>query len=405
MSDSAVFVPAAPVIQTVSLAGLFKGESFGSRMIASRGRTTGFDYQRIILAVAVMSVHSTLTTVGVSGDWVWQGYVRPLVSSILPAFFALSGFLVTGSLQRSKGLLEFGLLRALRLVPALFVEVVVAALVLGPLLTRLPLHDYFRDPKLYAYSLNIVGDIHYQLPGLFLDNPDPNMVNRQLWTVPAEGLCYLVLAGLALLGLTSHWKLMLATFLFCVLFFPFFDLVIRHKHVWEMDLVPALALLLCFLTGVTANFLMAWIPLNWSLFAICAALSYAAMMTQLTSYFAAVPLTYVTLFLGLSRPPKTFITATGDYSYGVYLYGYPIQQTYAQLFPHHRIWWQELLFAIPVSLLLAFLSWTFVESQVLKRRVWVVDHATRWLAPVLAPCRQGHARIMQRLRRRWPAEG
>ncbi|MCO6763518.1 hypothetical protein KQH43_30970, partial [Streptomyces sp. EL5] len=63
--------------------------------------------------------------------------------------------------------------------------------------TELPLAQYVADPKLHAYFLNIVGDIQYELPGVFLHNPMPDVVNAQLWTVPYELWCYVVLALLA----------------------------------------------------------------------------------------------------------------------------------------------------------------------------------------------------------------
>jgi peptidoglycan/LPS O-acetylase OafA/YrhL len=374
----------------MGILGFFGGETFKQRSVLSKGRTTGFDYLRIGLAIAVILVHAPETTEGAGAGWVWEGWHRPFVAAILPAFFALSGFLVTGSLQRSKTLVEFALLRALRIIPALFVEVIVAALILGPALTVLPLSQYFTDPKFYAYGLNVVGDIHFQLPGLFLNNPDPNTVNRQLWTIPSELRCYLILIVLAFLGVASRARWMVVLLAICIVGLPVID-VLRHKDLWAMDNVPGAALLLFFLAGVTANLLMEWLPLNWTLFGICVALSYVTLLFRPTAYFACVPLTYVTLFIGLSQIPKTFLTATGDYSYGVYLYGFPIQQTYAYLFPAHRIWWLSLLVTAPCILLLAWASWTFVESKVLQRRAWILGHVSAF---------QGH--MQQTLRRRWP---
>jgi peptidoglycan/LPS O-acetylase OafA/YrhL len=119
---------------------------------------------------------------------------------VLPMFFALSGFLVAGSLERSKTLIMFLGLRILRIVPALSVEVLLSAFIPGPLLTTYPLTAYFSDTRFFAYFLNILGDIHYTLPGLFLSNPRPETVNLQLWTVPFELGCYIVLVFISLVG-------------------------------------------------------------------------------------------------------------------------------------------------------------------------------------------------------------
>jgi peptidoglycan/LPS O-acetylase OafA/YrhL len=97
-----------------------------------QNRPSGFDYLRLILAISVIAVHSVMLC---SGQFpFWTGPLRPLVCFILPSFFALSGFLVTGSFERNT-IPAFFTLRALRIFPALAVEVLISALIIGPLLT------------------------------------------------------------------------------------------------------------------------------------------------------------------------------------------------------------------------------------------------------------------------------
>jgi len=180
---------------------MYGGETIGERLSATRGRTTGFDYLRAGLSISVIGFHSIVTSYGlVHAHGVWNGWWRPFIAVILPAFFALSGFLVSASLIRCRTIEGFLTLRVLRLVPALFFEVMISALILGSLLTDFTLRDYFASPLFRTYWLNILGDIHFQLPGLFLDNPDPNVVNHQLWTIPVELKCYLAITGISLIG-------------------------------------------------------------------------------------------------------------------------------------------------------------------------------------------------------------
>ena len=103
-------------------------------------------------------------------------------------FFALSGFLVASSLERCKTLFTFLGLRAIRILPALAVEIFISALIIGPLFTTEPAKAYFAAPEFHDYFLNILGDIHYHLPGVFAANPS-DAVNGQLWTVPYEMIC------------------------------------------------------------------------------------------------------------------------------------------------------------------------------------------------------------------------
>ena len=60
-------------------------------------------------------------------------------------FFCLSGFLVAGSLERCRTPISFAGLRIFRIFPALVVEVLLSALILGPLLTHYSLKMYFMN--------------------------------------------------------------------------------------------------------------------------------------------------------------------------------------------------------------------------------------------------------------------
>lgn len=167
--------------------GTIGGARTLARQLAiTKNRPSGFDYMRIVLALSVICWHSLLISYGTDATaGVWGRVLQPLSLLIVPMFFALSGFLVAGSLERSKSLVGFLGLRVFRIMPALAVEVLLSALILGPLLTTASLGSYFADPVLHSYFWNILGDIHYKLPGLFQQNPT-DLVNGQLWTVPYQ---------------------------------------------------------------------------------------------------------------------------------------------------------------------------------------------------------------------------
>jgi peptidoglycan/LPS O-acetylase OafA/YrhL len=94
------------------------------RMRSAGPATTGFDYLRIGLATAVLAWHSIVLSTGSKplDRALWSGPFRFLPAAILPMFFALSGFLVSASLERAR-LHHFLTLRVLRIVPALAVVV------------------------------------------------------------------------------------------------------------------------------------------------------------------------------------------------------------------------------------------------------------------------------------------
>jgi len=65
---------------------------------------------------------------------------------------------------------------------------------------------YFTDQEFWKYFLNIVGYIHYELPGVFIENPYNGVVNGALWTVPYEIACYVVMSTMIVLGVIRSWK-------------------------------------------------------------------------------------------------------------------------------------------------------------------------------------------------------
>src|ERR1041385_995860 len=102
---------------------LVRGCSIDDRLRATQGRPSGFDYMRVALALGVICWHSRLTSYGEGSGaghvWLVDIAMFPLAIFILPMFFSLSGFLVAGSLERSRTLLTFLGLRVFRILPAL----------------------------------------------------------------------------------------------------------------------------------------------------------------------------------------------------------------------------------------------------------------------------------------------
>lgn len=344
-------------------------KSFADAMAA--GRTTGFDYLRLGLATAVLGVHSIDVSYGPGFATDFEnGPIRPFIALILPMFFALSGFLVAGSLERCRSLVSFVGLRLIRLAPALAFETVLAALILGPLLTRLPLAAYFSDSLLARYFLNIVGDIQYLLPGLFDSNPWARTVNAQLWTLPYELICYTALATLALFGVHRHRRAFALVVVAANLILIAHYVVSATSAGWNAQPVaPGPALVLAFLYGITFYLYRDRIPHSSRLGAAAAALALALLIHPATDYLAPLPAAYVTVWLGLMRPRPSVLTEHGDYSYGIFLFGFPIQQAMTQLMGSpFQEWYWNIAAALPPTILFAMISWHAVEKPTLALR-------------------------------------
>lgn len=345
---------------------MLKTETVDARLTATKGYSSGWDYLRLVLAAGVIVVHSLPLSHGIAARWEIPTPLMVFAQVILPMFFALSGFLVAASLLRVP-IPNFIGLRVLRIFPALVVEVVLSALILGPLLTPLPLAEYFANEWFWAYFRNVYGDIHYTLPGLFMNNPYPNVVNGSLWTVPFELECYIVLVVLGILRFNRHWALMLAVTLAGSAYLWF-------NHVGEgiESFIYGRLLVVYFLAGVTIYAMRSFLPLRGDLFVACAVLALAGTMQKELLYISPLAVAYCTAWIGLQTPKKVpAIFFKGDYSYGIYLYGFVVQQVFAQLVPSHWVV-NSILSLIGVSLFAAF-SWHFIEKPTLKLKRFLKD--------------------------------
>ena len=353
----------------------------------------GFDYLRIILSVAVLCLHSVATSYGreVEFHWLWGGPFAGFARLVLPMFFALSGFLVAGSIFRAGTTSGFVLLRALRLVPALAVEVFLTAVLIGSAFTKLPLGVYLTSRGVLAYGFNIIGWIHFHLPGVFETNPFNIAVNMSLWTIPFELECYLALIVLMVTRLVKVRAAIAAiTVMGCVAFFAY--TAMQHGPLPVYRAVEPRLLVLAFLAGVTIYLYRAEIPLSMPLAVASAAISIALLYSQPGEYLCAPFVAYTTVWLGMQNPKKWSVLDSGDYSYGIYLYAFPAQQMVAS-FPALRHWYLNILIALPVSIACAVFSWHAGDKHVLKYK--------KALAGVDAPLPRLENWLVGRLGRGW----
>lgn len=339
------------------------GMTIRGKMDSSAGFTTGFDYLRIVLSLGVVVWHS----VSYAGNaelakYLWTGDLRFLGGVILPAFFALSGFLVAGSLFRTR-LGQFVSLRVIRLVPALAVEVFLSAFVLGAIFTTLPLGQYFTHPEFGWYLLNVFGIVHFTLPGVFQGNPGGPWVNDQLWTIPFELECYLAIVVLSLSRVLKARTLFLGVVV--ALSVGLTVWCVATDAIPISGKVPGRVLVVCFLAAVSLYLYRDVIPYSHALGATSLVVLCVLVNFPNLSYLAAFPAAYAVVWLGMMSPPKI---PFGDLSYGVYLFHLPVEQTVMKLMPSIHAWWELSLIALPLIGLCAWLSWTFVEQPVLARK-------------------------------------
>lgn len=384
-------------------------KTFGAILDENRGIGPGFDILRILLAAAIFYGHAkwlagtgielpdatavahapldtatAVVTQDAGGSWF--GWKRPLHVALVPMFFALSGFLVMGSAIRLRATSTFLAFRALRIFPALVVEVVLCAIVLGALFTTLPLQQYFSHPQFWRYFGNAAGFITFELPGVFANNPVPDTVNINLWTLPAEFDCYLITAGLMLTRIIYSRNLFTA--LLAVATTVFFVLHLVTGFTQTPTVFHPYTVTYYFFVGVLFFHWKDRIPFSYPLFLVFGLVSYVCLFLQQTLYVAPLFVAYCTLFIGMMNLPKIKLLSSGDYSYGIYLYGFPISQALVAALPFLRgQGWLTVFVALAVTTVFAVASWHLIEKPALalKKRLPAKLFPTKRSAPIPPP--------------------
>lgn len=239
-------------------------------------------------------------------------------------FFALSGYLILQSWQSDPHLGRFLLKRALRLYPGFVAMSLFCVLVAGAL----------GSPTAYTYLQHVYWD--WQTPvldtltmampsthGAFADVPFPNAINGSMWTIRPEALCYLFIAGLGVCALASRSALLAAFGLAYVGY-------VLHPVPSQWHLAAH------FMAGAAAyHYRSAIVARGW----LIAVSGLALVVTSRLGGLAVVlPVAwvYLVMVLSLHAPAITGpLTDHGrDFSYGVYLYAFPVQQLLMYWFPH-----------------------------------------------------------------------
>ncbi|MBI3724783.1 acyltransferase [bacterium] len=341
------------------------------------GRANNFDFLRVFAASLVILSHSFPLTGSSFEPYAWLTGYDTFGTLAVEIFFVMSGFLVTRSWLDDARVVAFFRKRVLRIFPALAAAVALAVVFVGPLVTALPLADYFQNPETRAYLKNIfLFPIRYRLPGCFPRETNPywlvsptggDAVNGSLWTLPIEVSMYLVLPVLGKLRVLSSPLALLAVVLGLVSLEAFYATHGEHARdiVLTMEARYVARLGVFFFTGAL---MQAWRPaLTWStpVAAGLLVLLVASFRTELEPFASHVAVPYFTLQAAFADAgPLRNAGKHGDFSYGMYVYAFPIQQTLVCFFPHLsplRLFPAAFLATLAVSVV----SWHALEKPAL----------------------------------------
>ena len=290
------------------------------------------------------------------GRWLVFDYSGSMAVKV---FFFLSGLVVANSLLARRHVGHFCVSRFFRIWPGLLAVVVLCAALLGPFVSALPTAEYFVQPQTYKYVLrNAMLRVEYSLPGVFLSNAYPGVVNGSLWSIPHEVAAYLALLVLFVMGLLrARW---LAWLGFAVLLA---GPVLTRTWLLGPGAMPSdLALLLpCFAAGALLALHKDQVHTN-----IYFAGGLVVLYLMLRPWPHSIYFFYAALFASIlalaGQPWLVRWRLPTDVSYGVYLWGFPVQQTLVHLIPDHGLRFNQGVSLI-VALVLGWASWHGIEKH------------------------------------------
>ncbi len=339
------------------------------------GRDNNFNLIRFLAASAVILDHSFALVAHDSAASALVDVARLEIGKVaVDVFFIVSGFLVTRSVVTQPTLVDYGVARFLRLFPGLFVATIFIAFVLGPLVTIVSWQDYFSDPRTWLFVPLTTSLITHSLtlPGVFDAVPESGVIDPPLWTLRYETMCYVLLAIFACLGMLATRGR--AALTLALIFGGY--LVVTFATPLRADIAAidsAARFVLCFFVGGALYLFADKIKLSLAAVLLLGAAAFAAQGTPVYEMALRVALGYGLIWFALvpAGAIRRF-NLIGDYSYGLYILCFPIQQTFVMLDPGITPW-ALFVCSFPAVLALAVLSWHFVEHPALRRKAWAGD--------------------------------
>jgi peptidoglycan/LPS O-acetylase OafA/YrhL len=327
--------------------------------------SNNFTALRLFAAFLVLYGHSfDLYKVGGPSFMGWM----PLGPLAVYIFFAISGYLISISWSRDSHVTRFIFKRALRIFPGLAACVLLSIFVLGAFTTTLPLAQYFADPVTLAYAKNILLNINYTLPGVFEYNAFPRAVNGSIWSLPVEFAMYLIFAFLSAI-LRVKWLQRVGMIGLAIAFFIAYYYVGMSEAVFYSFQIKYIAICgLYFLAGAIIHQwnLLRFISLS-SIIAVIIIWLSLSRWPVLFEYASYAFLPFLVIGFGTNASRLFTWLDKFDYSYGIYIYAFPVQQLISLYFFErgHRF---GLIASALATLCLAGLSWHLVEKPALQHK-------------------------------------
>jgi peptidoglycan/LPS O-acetylase OafA/YrhL len=328
-----------------------------------------FDHIRLFLALSVFFFHTAELT-QLSSFLFFKNFISASVA--VHSFFIVSGFLIFMSYERSSSIKSYFEKRFKRIAPG-YVTVVVLAFLLLSLLSLFPLSEYFTSSESWKYllaNLLTLGFLHPTLPGVFTENYI-TAVNGALWTIKVEIMFYLTVP---LIVYAYRWfgrtKVLIAIFILSTLYFYLMGYLSNYYHnPFFIILQRQLPGQMMFFSAGALVYYHQQTFLKYKHFIlIIAVIGYITQKYYPFYPLYALSLSIIVIYLATAIIYLGHISKYGDLSYGIYIWHFPIIQTFIALALFDTNPWLTFIFLTVTVLFISWLSWHFIEKPFLNKK-------------------------------------
>lgn len=330
-------------------------------------RENNFNLLRMIFAVLVILSHSSELVDGNRSREILSQVFHTVSFGELAVdgFFLLSGYLIIQSWVNNPNVVGFIRSRILRIYPAFIMATAVCILIVGPLAAV---------PSVYFSHLWITGIIKSTL--LLLEPLVPpvfkgthyDAINGSMWTISLEFKCYLGVLAAGVIGLATRrglWLFITALVLAAFTLYRFGILVDAYGVKFLSH--PLFRLSSFFLSGGAFYLFRNKLVFNGRNASLAAVALIVFMFSLPLSEVALATAGGYLLFYGALKPMPIIanFNRLPDVSYGVYLYGWPVQKLILWYFPLMSPW-VLFVFSCSAAVFCGIVSWYTIEKQFLK---------------------------------------
>ncbi len=318
------------------------------------------DLIRIIAALLVIYGHAYAISPEYGTDDIVSSILKFDYSGSLAVkiFFFISGLVVTNSLFHKKNTYDYIVSRIFRIWPALLV-VVIAAYIISILMTTLTIGEFFSSLNFIPYIIkSLFLQFTWDYPGVFTSN-NISAFNGSLWTIPYEVSAYIILLFVSMM--LRFNKLLCTIASIIIIIDSSLGLGYLFTNSYFNDEVRYLPL--CFSIGSLFAINKNNIEINITSVIFGCIILY---ILKLNDSIIFIPFFYFVLFYSIlyisSISMFVKLKPPHDISYGIYLWGFPVQQIIVFSIGNHGVLLNQVLSMILASIL-GYLSWILIEKK------------------------------------------